>query len=72
MPSENSPLLTPNNYNQDTMELSEPSFITSIKNLLFGSYVNILLVAVPLSFISHFLKFGKSRKHRDKAGYEER
>ena len=33
----------------------EPSWLHSYKFFLFGSYLNILLVFVPLSFVSHFL-----------------
>ena len=36
-----------------------PSNIDSIKALLFSGWLNVLLVAVPLSFLSHFLKWGK-------------
>ncbi|PLW08252.1 hypothetical protein PCASD_22127, partial [Puccinia coronata f. sp. avenae] len=35
-----------------------PSDLQSIKNFFGGSYVNVLLVAVPLSFASHFLHWG--------------
>ena len=33
----------------------QPSWLQSYKFFLFGSYLNILLVFVPLSFISHHL-----------------
>lgn len=33
----------------------QPSWLASYKFFLFGSYLNILLLFVPLSFISHFL-----------------
>ncbi|RPD66481.1 calcium/proton exchanger [Lentinus tigrinus ALCF2SS1-7] len=33
----------------------QPSWLASYKFFLFGSYLNILLVFVPLSFLSHFL-----------------
>jgi len=35
-----------------------PSDVQSLKNFFTGSYVNVLLVAVPLSFASHFLHWG--------------
>ncbi|ORY55321.1 Sodium/calcium exchanger protein-domain-containing protein [Leucosporidium creatinivorum] len=37
-----------------------PSTVDSIKALLFSGYLNLLLVAVPLSFISHFLHWGST------------
>jgi Ca2+:H+ antiporter len=33
----------------------EPSWMASFRYFLFGSYLNILLIFVPLSFISHHL-----------------
>ncbi|OAV87689.1 calcium/proton exchanger [Puccinia triticina 1-1 BBBD Race 1] len=35
-----------------------PSDVQSLKNFICSSYVNVLLVAVPLSFLSHFLHWG--------------
>ncbi|OSD08505.1 calcium/proton exchanger [Trametes coccinea BRFM310] len=35
----------------------EPSWLQSYRFFLFGSYLNILLVFVPLSFLSHFLNW---------------
>ncbi|KAI0748486.1 calcium/proton exchanger [Daedaleopsis nitida] len=35
----------------------QPSFLQSYKYFFFGSYLNILLVFIPLSFISHFLNW---------------
>ncbi|EHS62567.1 Ca2+:H+ antiporter, variant [Puccinia graminis f. sp. tritici CRL 75-36-700-3] len=35
-----------------------PTDVQSLKNFICSSYVNVLLVAVPLSFISHFLHWG--------------
>jgi len=36
----------------------QPSLLESFKNLFFYSYVNILLLAVPFSFVSHFAGWG--------------
>jgi Ca2+:H+ antiporter len=33
--------------------------MSSIKALLFSGYLNLLLIAVPLSFLSHFLHWGQ-------------
>ncbi|GAA5875247.1 hypothetical protein JCM16303_000554, partial [Sporobolomyces ruberrimus] len=38
----------------------KPTYVESFKNLLFGGWINIALVAVPLSFISHFAKWGST------------
>ncbi|SCZ97009.1 BZ3500_MvSof-1268-A1-R1_Chr4-2g06928 [Microbotryum saponariae] len=38
--------------------------VASLKALLFSGWLNILLVAVPLSFISHFAKWGQSVNFR--------
>lgn len=35
----------------------QPSWLKSYKFFFFGSYLNILLVFVPLSFLSHFLNW---------------
>ena len=35
-----------------------PSDLALLKNFICSSYVNVLLVAVPLSFLSHFLHWG--------------
>ena len=32
----------------------------SIRHLVFGSWINILLIAVPLSFASHFAHWGST------------
>ncbi|KAH8915855.1 calcium/proton exchanger [Atractiella rhizophila] len=37
-----------------------PTNLESIKALLFGSYFNVLLVFVPLSFVSHFARWGST------------
>ncbi|KAI8456515.1 Ca2+:H+ antiporter, variant, partial [Phakopsora pachyrhizi] len=37
---------------------TSPSNSQSVKNFLLSSKVNVLLAAVPLSFLSHFLKWG--------------
>ncbi|GAA6006527.1 hypothetical protein JCM11491_004995 [Sporobolomyces phaffii] len=38
----------------------KPTYVESFKNLLFGGWINIALVAVPLSFISHFAGWGST------------
>ncbi|KAI6045576.1 calcium proton exchanger [Pisolithus marmoratus] len=62
--SENSPLLGNSNSRSENWSRSvlriikadgEPSWAESFKFILFGSWANILLVFVPLSFISHYL-----------------
>lgn len=37
-----------------------PSDLQSLKNFLASSYLNLLLAAVPLSFASHFLRWGSN------------
>ncbi|EGG05435.1 uncharacterized protein MELLADRAFT_56421 [Melampsora larici-populina 98AG31] len=39
---------------------STPTNAESFKHFFFSSYLNLLLVAVPLSFLSHFLKWGST------------
>ncbi|GAA6026814.1 hypothetical protein JCM8097_005880 [Rhodosporidiobolus ruineniae] len=56
-----SPSPPPSSYgdSQDDREPHRvPGFAESIKNFLFSSWVNLLLVAVPLSFASHFAGWG--------------
>lgn len=53
-----SPLLPLPTLAQDDIEGSAPTVVESVKALLFSGYINLLLVAVPLSFISHFAKWG--------------
>ncbi|GAA5903952.1 uncharacterized protein JCM6883_002038 [Sporobolomyces salmoneus] len=38
----------------------KPGYLESFKNLLLGGWINLALVAVPLSFISHFAKWGST------------
>lgn len=35
----------------------QPSWLQSYKFFFFGSYLNVLLVFIPLSFFSHFLNW---------------
>lgn len=47
---------SPGHCSIDTLETEkEPSWLASYKFFLFGSWLNILLVFVPLSFLSHVL-----------------
>ncbi|KAL8277366.1 hypothetical protein RQP46_010206 [Phenoliferia psychrophenolica] len=39
---------------------STPTTMASLKALILSGYLNVLLVAVPLSFLSHFLKWGST------------
>ncbi|BGP14056.1 hypothetical protein JCM10213v2_001994 [Rhodosporidiobolus nylandii] len=41
-------------------DLPTPDTLTSIKNFIFSGYLNILLIAVPLSFASHFAGWGST------------
>ncbi|KAJ7811426.1 Sodium/calcium exchanger protein-domain-containing protein [Mycena olivaceomarginata] len=62
-PSESTPLLNGNGSHSDTTFIGrvktliaaegEPSWIASYKFFLFGSYLNLFLLFVPLSIISH-------------------
>lgn len=62
-PSETTPLLNGNGSHSDTTFIGrvktliaaegEPSWIASYKFFLFGSYLNLFLLFVPLSIISH-------------------
>ncbi|KAM0792477.1 hypothetical protein ACM66B_005151 [Microbotryomycetes sp. NB124-2] len=45
---------------QSSSTHAAPSVVDSIKALLLGGYINILLIAVPLSFLSHFLNWGST------------
>jgi len=70
-PTETSPLLENGGYSQDTSNnLSlpsraasffkgegEPSWPESYKFFIFGTWFNILLVFIPLSFVSHYLNW---------------
>ncbi|GAA5947467.1 hypothetical protein JCM3765_001691 [Sporobolomyces pararoseus] len=52
-----------NNREQDDIQGSgngnyKPGYLESFKNLILGGWINLLLVAVPLSFISHFAGWG--------------
>ncbi|GAA93422.1 uncharacterized protein L969DRAFT_89475 [Mixia osmundae IAM 14324] len=53
----------PNNHNPPSpapnpLSHGDPSLLESFRNLFLGTYINILLVAVPLGFLSHFLHWG--------------
>lgn len=39
-------------------ERPTPTVVESLRALIFSGYVNVLLVAVPLSFVSHFAGWG--------------
>ncbi|BGP22981.1 hypothetical protein JCM10295v2_001872 [Rhodotorula toruloides] len=45
---------------QDDIGQPVPDNVQSIKNILFSSWINILLIAVPLSFASHFAGWGST------------
>ncbi|GAA5931686.1 uncharacterized protein JCM15063_001538 [Sporobolomyces koalae] len=38
----------------------KPTYLASFKHLVFGGWLNIMLIAVPLSFVSHFAKWGST------------
>jgi len=62
-PNERSSLLSGNNSQTPfggEQEKSDPSFLQSYKALLFGGWVNVLLIAVPFSFASHFAGWNAS------------
>lgn len=42
------------------IDQGEPSFVESFRTFFFGSWINILLVTVPLSFVSKYLGWGTS------------
>ncbi|KAJ7737026.1 Sodium/calcium exchanger protein-domain-containing protein [Mycena olivaceomarginata] len=66
-PSESTPLLNGNGSHSDTTFIGrvktliaaegEPSWIASYRFFLFGSYLNLFLLFVPLSIISHHLNW---------------
>jgi len=57
--NERSPLLSNGRRGSGVNESrSQPTVVQSLKSLLFYSPVNILLLAVPFSFISHFAHWG--------------
>ncbi|GAA6013231.1 hypothetical protein JCM8202_003076 [Rhodotorula sphaerocarpa] len=37
-----------------------PTFVQSMRNLILSGWINVLLIAVPLSFASHFAKWGST------------
>ncbi|KAL8284237.1 hypothetical protein RQP46_004986 [Phenoliferia psychrophenolica] len=44
----------------DDIEAAPPTALESVKALIFSGYLNLLLVAVPLSFVSHYAKWGST------------
>lgn len=64
--SERTPLLENGRENHQNASLAhrfaaivkaegEPSWAASYKSFIFGSYLNVLLIFIPLSFLSHHL-----------------
>ncbi|KAA1104568.1 hypothetical protein PGT21_026989 [Puccinia graminis f. sp. tritici] len=53
-----SPSMSPGGASKIFFGANAPTDVQSLKNFICSSYVNVLLVAVPLSFISHFLHWG--------------
>ncbi|KAI5474781.1 calcium:hydrogen antiporter [Pseudohyphozyma bogoriensis] len=55
----NQPAAPSHTYHNDIVQ-PVPTVAESLKALFFSGYLNILLVAVPLSFLSHFLNWGST------------
>ncbi|KAI7947898.1 hypothetical protein MJO28_009806 [Puccinia striiformis f. sp. tritici] len=53
-----SPSMSPGGVSKIFFGADAPTDLQSLKNFFCSSYVNVLLVAVPLSFASHFLHWG--------------
>ncbi|GAA5822032.1 hypothetical protein JCM3770_002257 [Rhodotorula araucariae] len=51
------PTLSPQD---DTAQHAPPSFLTGLRNFFLSGWLNLLLVAVPLSFASHFAGWGST------------
>ncbi|GAA6001165.1 hypothetical protein JCM10207_007440 [Rhodosporidiobolus poonsookiae] len=51
---------SPRPWEQNDIERPVPTVVQSIRNFIFSGYLNVLLVAVPLSFLSHFLHWGST------------
>jgi len=59
-PNERSSLLPNDNQTGESNKKAEPSFLKSYQTFVFGTWLNLALIAVPFSFLSHFLHWGAS------------
>lgn len=48
------------NQTGESNKKAEPSFLKSYQTFVFGTWLNLALIAVPFSFLSHFLHWGAS------------
>ncbi|KAG0145211.1 hypothetical protein CROQUDRAFT_659022 [Cronartium quercuum f. sp. fusiforme G11] len=55
-----SPSISPGGARKLFFGASTPTSMQSFKNFFFSSYLNLLLIAVPLSFLSHFFHWGST------------
>ncbi len=55
--SERTPLINGGNGNRTRELLHDPPWLDSYKFFVFGSWFNVLLFFIPLSFLSHFLNW---------------